>query len=70
MLHTKTSVPHVDLAFEDLNHVEGKFYGLVGQFYGRGLVLSESGDGESAMMRIGFVFCFFAFGKIFFNKKI
>jgi len=53
MLYTKTSVPHVDLAFEDLNHVEGKFYGLVGQFYGRGLVLSESGDGESAMMRIG-----------------
>ena len=55
MLHTKSRVPHVDLAFEDLSHIEGEFQGLVGQFYGKGITLTASDDGHKAMLRIGSV---------------
>ena len=53
MVHTKTRIPHVDLAFEDLSHIGGKFYGLVGQFYGKGIALEEENNGQRAVMRIG-----------------
>ena len=55
MLHTKSRVPHVDLAFEDLSHIEGQFQGLVGQFYGKGLTVTESDDRNKAVLRIGSV---------------
>ena len=55
MLHKKVRVPRIDMAFEDLSHIEGVFYGLVGQFYGKGIALQEEDNGQKAMMRIGLV---------------
>ena len=55
MVHTKTRIPHIDMAFEDLSHVEGEFQGLVGQFYGKGVDLEEEDGGRRAMMRVGLV---------------
>ena len=55
MVHTKTRIPHIDMAFEELSHVEGKFQGLIGQFYGKGVDLEEENGGQRAMMRIGLV---------------
>ena len=55
MLHTKARVPRIDMAFEDLSHVKGTFYGLVGQFYGKGITLQEEDNGQRATMRIGLV---------------
>ena len=55
MLHKKVRVPRIDMAFEDLSHIEGAFYGLVGQFYGKGITLQEEDNGQKAMMRIGLV---------------
>ena len=52
MLHLKARVPRIDMAFEDLSHVKGTFYGLVGQFYGKGITLQEEDNGQRAMMRI------------------
>ena len=43
------------MAFEDLSHIEGAFYGLVGQFYGKGITLQEEDNGQKAMMIIGLV---------------
>merc|ERR1719354_1245853 len=53
MLHKKVRVPRIDMAFEDLSHIEGAFYGLVGQFYGKGITLQEEDNGKQAMMIIG-----------------
>lgn len=61
MLHIKERVPHVDMAFEDLSRIGGTLYGLVGQFYGKGIALQEEDDGKQAMMRIGFVNCYYYF---------
>ena len=55
MLHIKERVPHIDMAFEDLSHIGGTFYGLVGQFYGKGITLQEEDNGQKAMMIIGLV---------------
>ena len=55
MVHTKMRIPHTDMAFEDLSHVEGKFQGLIGQFYWKGVDLEEENGGQRAMMRIGLV---------------
>ena len=61
MLHIKERVPHIDMAFEDLSHIGGTFYGLVGQFYGKGITLQEEDNGKQAMMRIGLVLCYYFF---------
>ena len=55
MVHTKTRIPHIDMAFEELSHVEGKFQGLIGQFYGKGVDLEEENGGQRSMTRIGLV---------------
>ena len=53
MLHTKSRVQHVDLAFEDLSHVEGEFKSLVWQFYGKGITLTKSDNGHKAIKELG-----------------
>ena len=53
MLHINQRVPHIDMAYEDLSHIEGEFKGLIGQFYGKEIALEEEDNGQKAVMRIG-----------------
>ena len=57
MLHRKSRIPHIDFAFEDLNNKfsEGMLDGVVGQYYGKGIHLAKSKEGDKGMLRVGFV---------------
>merc|ERR1712176_1131128 len=56
MLHRKSRVPHVDLAFDDLTHKKtgGGLDGVIGQYYGKGVHLTQSDEDENeGLLRIG-----------------
>ena len=45
----------MDIAFDNLAEkiTNGKLDGVIGQFYGKGLHLTKSDDGERAVLRVG-----------------
>jgi len=55
MLHRKSRIPHIDFVFEDLNNKfsEGMLDGVVGQYYGKGIHLAKSKEGDKGMLRVG-----------------